>query len=146
MQSFDAAIQVIYGLWTLSATAWAVSGGLTLVAFVVMHTVFPVKSLATIYAPVLFLGGLLGIYAFPRNGLYFTGDDASNAVIAATAGLVVALFAAVAVTRLAYAATRVAAPEDTSGDFMRSVEPRRTGIRPARTSMAPTSLAPKSLD
>ena len=86
----------------MSATAWAVSGGLTLVAFVVMHTVFPVKSLATIYAPVLFLGGLSGIYACQRNGLYFTRDEASNAVIAATAGLVVALFAAVVVTRLVY--------------------------------------------
>jgi Na+/melibiose symporter-like transporter len=140
MQSFDAAIQVFYGLWTLSATAWAVSGGLTLVAFVAMHTAFPVKSLATIYAPVLFLGGLSGIYVCQRNGLYFTSDEASNAVIAATAGLVVALFAAVVVTRLVYAVTRLAAPEDTSGGFMRSVEPRRTGIRPARTSLAPKSL------
>lgn len=135
MQSFDAAIQIINGLWTLNSTAWAVSGGLTLGAFAVMHTVFPVKSLATMYAPVLFLGGLSGIYACQRNGLYFTRDEASNAVIAATAGLVVALFAAVVVTRLVYAATRHAAPEDTSGDFMRSVEPRRTGIRPARTSL-----------
>jgi hypothetical protein len=56
-------------------------------------------------------------------------------VISATAGLVVALLAAVVVTRLLYAATRHTAPVDTSGGFMRSVEPRRTGIRPARTSL-----------
>jgi hypothetical protein len=135
MHSFDDVVQVFHGVWAVSAVGWAVSGGLTLVAFVVMRTLFPVKSLATIYAPALFLGGLAGIYAFQRNGLYFTRDEASNAVISATAGLVVALFAAIVVTRLVYAATRLAAPEDTSGDFMRSVEPRRTGIRPAPASL-----------
>jgi hypothetical protein len=135
MQSFDAAIQVFNGLWAVSATGWAVSGGLTLVAFGVMRALFPVKSLATIYAPALFLGGLIGIYVCRSNALVWTRDEASNAVISATLGLVVALLAAIAVTLFAYWASRVAAPEDTSRDFMRSVEPRRTGIRPARTGL-----------
>ena len=130
-QSFDDVVQVFHGILAVNATGWAVSGGLTLVAFAAMRTLFPIKSLATIYAPALFLGGLAGIYAFQRNGLFFTPDEASNAVIGATAGLVVALIAAIVLTRLAFAATRLSAPEDTSKDFMRSVEPRRTGIRPA---------------
>jgi hypothetical protein len=100
-----------------------------------MCALFPAKSLAMLYAPALFVGGLVGIYACQRNGLFFTSDEAANAVISATAGLVVALFAAVVVTRLAFAATRLSAPVDTSKDFMRSVEPRRTGIRPARTGL-----------
>ena len=78
---------------------------------------------------------LSGIFVCQQNGLYFTRDEASNAVIAATGGLVAALLAAILVTRLVYALARVAAPEDTSADFMRSVEPRRTGIRPTRPEM-----------
>jgi hypothetical protein len=135
MPTFDAVVQVFQGILAVSTTGWAVSGALSLVAFVVMHTVFPAKSLAAIYAPVLFFGGLVGIYVCQRNGLYFLRDEAANAVISATAGLVPALFAAIVATRLVYAATRRSAPEDTSKDFMRSVEPRRTGIKPARASL-----------
>src|SRR5690349_24912332 len=124
MQSFDTAIQVFNGLLALGTTAWAVSGGLALIGFVVMRELFPVKSMAAIYAPVLFLGGLAGIYVCRSNALLWTRDEASNAVISATAGLVVALLFAIAATRLVYWAAQVAAPEDTSRDFMRSVEPR----------------------
>jgi hypothetical protein len=134
-KSFDAVAQVFHGILAVNATGWAVSGALSLVAFVVMRTVFPVKALATIYAPALLFGGLAGIYVCQRNGLFWTSDEASNAVISATAGFVAALFAAIVATRLVYAATRRSAPEDTSKDFMRSVEPRRTGIKPARASL-----------
>lgn len=134
MHSFDAVVEVFHGILAVSAAGWAVCAGLTLVAFMVMRALFPVKSLATIYAPALFFGGLVGIYACQHNGLFFMRDEASNAVVSATAGLVVTLLAAIVVTRLVYAATRLAAPEHTSKDFMRSVEPRRTGIRPAASS------------
>lgn len=132
MEIFDTAVQILRGILGASATDWAVSGGLAVVAFAAMRMVLPAKGLATLYAPALMLGGLSGIYVCQQSALSFSHNEASNAVIAATGGLVVALFAAVLATRIAYAMSRVAAPEDTSADFMRSVEPRRTGIRPAR--------------
>jgi hypothetical protein len=136
METFDTTVQVLRGILSASSTGWAVSGGLVIVAFAAMRAVLPVKGLATLYAPALLFGGLAGIFVCQQNGLVFSHDEASNAVIAATGGLVVALFAAVLATRVAHVVSRVAAPEDTSADFMRSVEPRRTGIRPSR----PTGL------
>lgn len=132
METFDTAVQILRGILSASATGWAVSGGLAAVAFAAMRAVLPVKALASIYAPALLFGGLAGIYVCQQYGLTFSRDEASNAVIAATGGLVVALFAAVLATRIAYAVSRVTVPENTSANFMRSVEPRRTGIRPSR--------------
>lgn len=134
METFNTAVQVLRGILSASTTGWAVSGGLVALAFVAMRTVLPAKALATIYAPALLFGGLAGIYACQKNGFIFSPDEASNAVIAATAGLVAALLAAVMATRIIYALSRVAAPQDRSADFMRSVEPRRTGIRPSPPS------------
>src|SRR5262245_38115468 len=121
MATFDTTVQILRGILSASAMGWAISGGLAAVAFVVMRAVLPVKALAAIYAPVLLLGGLSGIFVCQQNALAFSGDEASNAVITAMGGVVVALLAAIVVTRIIYALTRVAAPEDTSAGFMRSV-------------------------
>jgi len=92
-----------------SQSYWIV-GGLTLIAFLIMRAMLPVKGLAIVFAPALFWGGLAGIYTATVWGFVLSTEKAVNVVAASVLGMVVALLVMVALTRLADVATRARTP------------------------------------
>lgn len=131
MEAFGTAVQVIRDVFAADGLAWAVTCGLTVVSFIGMRAALPVKSLATLYAPALLVGGLTGIYAFERHWITFTSDAAANKVIGATAGSMATLLAAVLTTRLLYAVSRQKSPRNSPG----------APVMPARRAGDPRSRA-----
>lgn len=95
---------------TADATGYGVVGALVLAAFVLMHAMLPVKDLAYLFAPGLFWGGLVGIYIAKISGFVVSAEEAVNSTVAATAGMVGALFVLVLLTRLLEALVRIRKP------------------------------------
>ncbi len=92
-----------------SQSYWIV-GALTLIAFLIMRVMLPVKGLAIVFAPAIFWGGLAGIYTAAAWGLVLSTEKAVNVVAASVIGMIVALLVMVALTRLADVAMRNRTP------------------------------------
>lgn len=109
-----------------SMTYWIV-GALTLLVFTVMRAMLPVKAFAIVFAPVVFWGGLAGIYACAHFGWIVSHDKASNVVVTSTLGMLVALVVVMLLTRLVEAMTRIRNPL-TTGSAAPVPSPRRVRI------------------
>jgi hypothetical protein len=90
--------------------SYAIVGALTLVAFVLMRAMLPVKGLAYVFAPAMFWGGLVGIYTASMSGIVVSTEKAVNSAATATLGMIGALVVAVLLTRLVDAALRIRSP------------------------------------
>lgn len=87
-----------------------VVAALTLIVFSVMRTMLPVKGLALVFAPGIYWGGLMGIFAARYWGLVLTADKAANVVATAALGMIAALVFMMLLARLADAAVRIRNP------------------------------------
>jgi len=92
-----------------SLSYWIV-GALTLLAFLVMRAMFPSKSLAIVYAPALFWGGLAGIYIANQAGFYVGTERSAQIVVSSTFGMCAALLIMIGLTRLVDAILRIRSP------------------------------------
>ena len=103
-------LKVLGDIAAADGPSYGIVGALTVIVFVVMRTMLPVKSLACVFAPVIFWGGLAGIYAASTWGFAVGTDKAANTVATAGLGMIAALVVMVVLTRLAEAAMRIRAP------------------------------------
>jgi hypothetical protein len=118
--------KVLSDISMADSTSYWIVGSLTLLVFVVMRAMLPVKSLAIVFAPVIFWGGLCGIYGMRELGFVASSERSANIVATATIGMVVALVIVMLIVRFIEAATRIRkAPVATPVPVPR---PRRVGI------------------
>ena len=92
-----------------AASYWIVSV-LTLIAVLIMRSVLPVKSLALVFAPGIFWGGLTGVYAASMWGFVAVPDRNANIVATSTLGMIAALVAMMLLKRGVDAAMRIRRP------------------------------------
>ncbi len=109
-----------------SMTYWIV-GALTLVVFLVMRAMLPVKGLSLVFAPAIFWGGLTGVYTSMHMGIFLTHEKASNIVMTSALGMILALVIMVLLARAVEAVLRIRKPL-TSGSPVAVPEPRRVRI------------------
>jgi hypothetical protein len=113
---WDELFKILSDIAAADSLSYGIVGALTLVAFVIMRAMLPVKGLAIVFAPAIFWGGLAGIYTASVWGFAVSTEKAVNVVAASVLGMIVALLVMVALARLADAATRIrdplAAPAD----------------------------------
>ena len=92
-----------------SMSYWIV-GSLTMMGAMIMRAMLPTKTLAILFFPGIFWGGLAGIYAFNALGLVLTTQRAAQIVIAGTTGMAFAFLVLVMATRLVHSAMRIRKP------------------------------------
>lgn len=92
-----------------SASYWIV-GGLTALVFIILRAMLPVKGLSFVFAPAMFWGGLVGIYTLRELAIVVSPDKNAHIVAASVAGMIVALFVMLFLTRLVHAVTRIRKP------------------------------------
>lgn len=109
---YEDILRVLGDIAAADSLSYAIVGTLTLLVFVVMRAMLPVKGLAVVFAPAIFWGGLTGIYAASSWGLLVSKDKAANIAATATPGMIAALVVMVVLARLVDIATRVRAPLD----------------------------------
>lgn len=99
--SWDDVFKILSDIAAADSLSYWIVGALTLVLFVVMRAMLPVKSLSIVFAPAVFWGGLTGIYAAANWGFVVSSqDNAANAVATSVLGMIVALIVMVLLTRL----------------------------------------------
>jgi hypothetical protein len=103
-------IKVLSDIAAAHSTAYWIVGALTLVAFLIMRMLLPVKSLSIVFAPAVFWGGLAGLYAASTWGFVAAPDHHANIVATSMLGMLVALLVMMLLTRTVYAMTRVRKP------------------------------------
>lgn len=108
--SYESVFKVLGEIATADGLTYGIVAGLALAAFVLMHATLSTKGLAYVFAPVLFWGGLAGIYTATAAGLVFGTEKAVNSAVFGTAGMTVALVVMVFLTRFAQAALRIRTP------------------------------------
>ncbi|MCC7251194.1 hypothetical protein [Hyphomicrobium sp.] len=108
--SHEDVFKVLRDIAAADAMSYWIVGALTLVVFVVMRAMLPVKSLANVFAPAVFCGGLAGIYTAATWGLVASTEKTVNVTVWATLGMMVALLAMIALVRLVDAVTRIRTP------------------------------------
>ena len=108
--AYAEALKVLADIIAADGLAYGVVGTLTLIVFAVMRAMLPVKGLANLFAPVIFWGGLAGIYVAGRAGLAASSEKAVTNAVAAALGMIAALIAMTLLTRLVQAATRIRTP------------------------------------
>lgn len=118
--------KVLSDISMADSTSYWIVGALTLLVFVVMRAMLPVKSLAIVFVPAIFWGGLCGIYGMRELGFVASSERSANIVATATIGMVAALVIVMLTVRLIEAATRIRkTPVATPVSAPR---PRRVGI------------------
>jgi hypothetical protein len=106
----EAVLDVMRDIAMADALSYWIVGGLTLVVFVVMRSMLPVKGLATVFAPAIFWGGLAGVYALSYWGFVASSEKSTNIAATSALGMIAALVVMVALTRLADALIRIRKP------------------------------------
>jgi hypothetical protein len=104
------ALTVLANIAAADGLTYGIVGALTLIVSVVMRAMLPVKGLASVFAPAVFWGGLVGIYAAGRLGLAVSSEKAVNHAATAALGMIAALLAMVLLTRLVGAVMRIRTP------------------------------------
>jgi len=108
--SYEAVLKVFSDIAMADSMSYWIVAALTVLIFVVMRAMLPVKSLAILFAPFIFWGGLAGIYTLRQLGIAASIEKAANMVATSAVGMVVALVAMVLVKRALEAATRIRKP------------------------------------
>lgn len=108
--SFNDVLEVVRNIALADSMTYWLVGTLTLIAFVLMRTMLPVKGLSFVFAPGLLWGGLTAVYAAHQLGFWISREKSVQIVAVATAGMIVALVVMMALVRLADAVTRIRRP------------------------------------
>ncbi len=108
--SHESVFTVLGAIATADGLTYGIVAVLTFAAFVLMYAMLPSKALAHVFAPVLFWGGLAGIYTATAAGFVVSPEKAVNSALFGTAGMIVALVVMVLLTRLLQAVVRIRAP------------------------------------
>ncbi|MBL8847631.1 MAG: hypothetical protein JNN24_17855 [Hyphomicrobium zavarzinii] len=106
----EAVFKVLDDIAMADSMSYWIVAALTLLVFMVMRAMLPVKGLAAVFAPAIFWGGLTGIYALNNLGFSVSTEKSANIVVQAGLGMIVALLVMLALTRLVEAATRIRTP------------------------------------
>lgn len=112
--SVEPFLDVVRSIATADSLSYWLIGTLTAIAVLLMRAMLPVKSLAIVFAPAVFWGGLTGLYAARELGIVVSSDEAVHTIVASTAGMIVALFLMMCLVRLVNAATRIRQPATNS--------------------------------
>lgn len=109
--SLNEGFEVVRMIALAETMSYWIVGALTVVGFVLMRVMLPVKGLAFVFAPVLFWGGLTGIYALRHFGFVISSQDKNVQIVAAaTLGMIAALIVLIALVRLVDTLTRIRRP------------------------------------
>ena len=108
--SLDAVLEVVRGIAMADSMSYWLVGTLTLVAFVLMRAMLPVKGLSLVFAPILFWGGLTALYAARHSSYVLSGEKSVQIVAVSTFGMMVALVAMMALVRFVDVLTRIRRP------------------------------------
>lgn len=107
---FEDISKVLGDILAANSMSYWIVGSLSVLGAMIMRTMLPTKTLAIVFFPGIFWGGLAGIYAFNALGLVLTTDRAAQIVIAGTTGMGIALLVLVMATRLLDSAMRIRKP------------------------------------
>lgn len=108
--SYDDAFKVAGDILVADGLTYGIVTALTLIVFVVMRAMLPVKSLSLVFTPVIFWGGLAGAYAEGTWGFILSGEKSANVAGGAALGMIAALVVMVVLTRLFDSLTRSRKP------------------------------------
>ncbi|MGE0022595.1 MAG: hypothetical protein AB7S70_03065 [Hyphomicrobium sp.] len=106
---YEDAVHVLTGIAAADSTAYWVVGALTLLVFLVMWTMLPLKSLAMLFAPAMFWSGLTGLYTATWMGFAVSPDKAANIAGTSALGMMVGLVVMTLITHAVIGATRISA-------------------------------------
>ena len=97
---YEDALQVAGNIAMADGLTYGIVTALTLIVFVVMWAMLPVKSLSLVFTPVIFWGGLAGVYAASTWGFLVSSEKSANVAAGAALGMIAALVVMVVLTRL----------------------------------------------
>jgi ABC-type uncharacterized transport system permease subunit len=97
---YEDAFKVLGDIASADGLTYGIVAALTLIVFVIMRTMLPVKSLAIAFAPAIFLGGLAGDYAASIWGFVVVTEKSANIAAGAALGMIAALVVMVVLMRL----------------------------------------------
>lgn len=103
-------LEVVRAIALADSMSYWLIGALTAVAFVLMRAMLPMKGLSFVFAPILFWGGLTGIFAARHFGFVVSQEKSVQIVAAGTFGMIVALVFMMSLVRLVDAVTRIRRP------------------------------------
>lgn len=109
----DDALRVLAEIAAADGLSHAVVGALTVIVFVIMRAMLPVKSLSLVFAPGIYLGGLIGIFLGHHWNLVLTAEKEANVVALAAMGMIAGLLVMILLARAFDALTRIRNPVDT---------------------------------
>jgi hypothetical protein len=108
--SHEAFFKALSDIATADAMTYWIVAGLTVLVFLIMRAMLPVKSLSFVFAPAMYWGGLTGIYTLRELGFVLSSDKSAHIVGASVAGMVVALFVMIFLVRLVDTVARIRKP------------------------------------
>lgn len=108
--SLNDVLEVVRGIALADSMSYWFISALTLVAFVLMRVMLPLKGLSFVFAPALFWGGLTGVYAARHFGFVVSQEKSVQIVAAATLGMIVALVLMMCLVRFVDVVTRIRRP------------------------------------
>ena len=108
--SYEDAVKSLGDIVMADGLSYGIVGALTLIVFVIMRAMLPVKSLAIVFAPGIFLGGLAGMYATGTWGFVVSSEKSANVAAGAALGMIATLVVMVLLSRLVDWATRSRKP------------------------------------
>jgi hypothetical protein len=106
----EAVFKALSDIATADTMTYFIVGGLTALVFLIMRAMLPVKSLALVFAPAMFWGGLVGIYTLRELAFVVSSERSAHTLAASVTGMIVALFVMVALVRLVQAVNRIRKP------------------------------------
>ena len=108
--SRDDALRVLAEIATADGLSHGIVGALTVIVFVIMRTMLPVKGLDIVFAPGIYLGGLIGIFLGRHWNLVLTAEKEANIVAWAAMGMIAGLVVMMLLARSFNALTRSRKP------------------------------------
>jgi hypothetical protein len=112
--SRDDALRVMSEVATADGLSHGIVGALTVIVFVIMRAMLPVKSLALVFAPGIYMGGLVGVFLGRHWNLVLTTEKEANLVVWATTGMIAGLLVMMLLARAFDALTRIRNPVGTN--------------------------------
>jgi hypothetical protein len=97
---YEDAFKVLGDIVSADGLTYGIVAALTLIVFLVMRAMLPVKSLSFVFGPVIFWGGLAGVYAASMWGFAVSSEKSANVAAGAALGMIAALVVMVFLTRL----------------------------------------------
>lgn len=124
--SLEAVLKVLSDISMADQASYWMVGTLTLLVVVVMRAMLPVKSLSLIFAPVIFWGGLTGIYTARMAGFVAMSDKNANIVATSALGMIAAMVLLILLMRFIQAVTVIRKPLVQEPDRTHPRHPTRT--------------------